>query len=56
MDGGNSLEFAAQCYCDNEIVNQGQLVDCSDYELMACHGNISQLCGGSSVMNLFRST
>lgn len=53
--GATSLEYATQCFCDNEIVNQGQLVNCSNYELMACKGNNTQLCGGSIVMNLFHS-
>lgn len=50
-----SLEYATQCFCDDEIRNQGELVNCSNYELMTCKGNISQLCGGASIMNLFRS-
>lgn len=51
----NSIEYATQCYCGDEIVNGGQLVDCSDYELSACPADIHELCGGASVMNLYDS-
>lgn len=51
----NSVEYATQCYCGNEIINDAQLVDCGNYELSACPGDIHQVCGAANLMNLYDS-
>ena len=49
------MEYAVQCFCDTEIVNEGALAqnqgDCST----PCPGNANEMCGAGNRLNVFNT-
>ncbi|KAI9436641.1 WSC domain-containing protein [Lactarius indigo] len=54
-EGGYSLagvEFAQQCWCDNNINNGGTQIDTKNC-MLACSGNSSEICGGANSLVMY---
>jgi len=51
------VEFGRECYCGNEINTASGAVqqECPLQGLMACAGNLKQLCGGPSLITYYYS-
>jgi len=49
------VEYSNECYCGDTIAASGALSTATDCN-MPCAGNATELCGGASRLNIFKST
>ncbi|KLO11660.1 galactose oxidase [Schizopora paradoxa] len=51
------MEFSVQCFCDNNVINGGDLATAGDSDCsMGCGGNLTEACGGPNRMSIYSST
>jgi len=50
------LEYYSQCFCDNQIVNNGPTIINAQNCNYACNGSPSQTCGGSNALQIYSGT
>jgi Glyoxal oxidase N-terminus/WSC domain len=49
------MQYSAQCFCGNGIVNGGALSASDSDCAMTCSGNSTQICGGPNLMSVYAS-
>lgn len=50
------LEYSTQCFCGNNIIQNGALAAADSNCAMTCGGNAGEICGGPNLMSIYNSS